>query len=37
MKSTQMIPIISSAYGVHLDRMMLDKILYIVDKSEMPL
>jgi hypothetical protein len=36
-KSTLMIPIISSAYGVNLDSRMLDKILYVVGKSDMPL
>jgi len=30
-------PIISSAYGVNLDSRMLDKILYVVDKCEIPL
>jgi len=30
-------PKISSACGVNLDSRMLDKILYIVDKSDMPL
>ena len=29
-------PVISSAYGVNFDRKMLDKILYVVDKSDMP-
>ena len=32
-----MIPIISSAYGVNLERRMLDNILYVVGKSDMPL
>jgi hypothetical protein len=29
-------PIISSAYWVNLERMMFDRILYVVDKSDMP-
>ena len=32
-----MIPIISSAYGINLESRMLDKILYVVGKSDMPL
>jgi hypothetical protein len=34
-KSTLMIPIISSAYGVNLDSRMLDKILNVTGKSDM--
>jgi len=30
-----MIPINSSTYGVNLERRMLDKVLYVVDESEM--
>ena len=30
-------PIISSAYGVNRERRMLDNILYVVGKSDMPL
>jgi len=30
-------PIISSAYGVNLDNRKLDTILYIVEKSDVPL
>jgi len=30
------LPVISSVYGVNLDRWMLGKILYVVDKSDMP-
>jgi len=37
LKFTLMIPIISSAYGVNIDSRMLDKILYLVGKSDMPL
>jgi len=32
-----MIPINFSAYGVNLDSRMMDKILYVFDKSDMPL
>ena len=28
--------VISSAYGVNLDSMLLDKILYVTDKSDIP-
>ena len=30
-------PVISSAYGANLDYRMLDKILYVVEKSDIPL
>jgi hypothetical protein len=30
-------PVISSAYGIDLNGRMLDKILYVGDKSDMPL
>ena len=29
-------PIISSAYGVNLDSRLLDKILYVIDRNDMP-
>ena len=29
-------PVISSAYGVNLDSMLLDKILYVIYRSDMP-
>jgi len=35
-KSTLCSPVISSAYKVNLDSRMLDKILYVVDKSGIP-
>ena len=37
LQSTLIMQIISSASGVHLDRRMMDKILYVADNSEITL
>jgi hypothetical protein len=36
LKSTMVIPIISSAYGVGLEKKMFDKVLYEIDSNDMP-